>query len=99
MWLPSPVYERVPQFWLLLGLLFMSSGTYLGFEHALSFVYFAVGFVCVIWSICVLVLRSRSRKFPVPMHVSEPEQPPQSTEQSTEQQAQQPTEQQPEQPG
>jgi hypothetical protein len=64
MWLPTPVYERVPQFWLLLGLLFMSSGTYLGFDYALSFVYFSVGFVCVTWSITVFVKRSRYRTNP-----------------------------------
>ncbi len=61
MWLPTPVYERVPQFWLLLGLLFMSSGIYLGFEYSLSFIYLGIGSVCVIWSAAVLVKRSRSR--------------------------------------
>lgn len=61
MWLPTPIYERVPQFYLLLGLLFMSSGTYLGFDYALSFGYFAVGFACVVWSITVYVKRARYR--------------------------------------
>jgi hypothetical protein len=62
MWLPAPVYERIPQFWLLLGLLFMSSGTYLGFDYELSFVYFGVGFTCVVWGACVFVMRLRHRK-------------------------------------
>lgn len=61
MWLPTPIYERLPQFWLLLGLLFMSSGTYLGFDYELSFVYFGVGAICVVWSIAVVVKRSRYR--------------------------------------
>jgi hypothetical protein len=61
MWLPTPLYERIPQFWLLIGLLFMSSGTYLGFDYSLSFVYFGVGFVCLIWSVAVFVKRSRYR--------------------------------------
>ncbi len=64
MWLPTPLYERVPQFWLLLGLLFMSSGTYLGFDYALSFAYFGVGFACFIWSGTVFVRRSRYRSDP-----------------------------------
>jgi hypothetical protein len=64
MWLPTPVYERIPQFWLLLGLLFMSLGTYLGFEYSVSFLYFAVGFVCVGWSFCVSVMRSINRRNP-----------------------------------
>jgi hypothetical protein len=65
MWLPTPIYERLPQFWLLLGLLFMTSGTYLGFDYSLSFAYFAVGFACVIWSVALFVKRSRYRSNPV----------------------------------
>jgi hypothetical protein len=61
MWLPTPIYERVTQFWLLIGLLFMSSGTYLGFDYSLSFLYFGVGIVCIIWSGTVYVRRARYR--------------------------------------
>ncbi len=61
MWLPTPVYERIPQFWLLLGLLFMSSGTYLGFDYSLSFLYFGVGFGCCLWSIWIFTTRARAR--------------------------------------
>ncbi len=64
MWLPTPVYERLPQFWMLLGLLFMSLGTRLGFEFSLSFLYFAVGFVCVGQSFCISVMRAISRRNP-----------------------------------
>ena len=62
MWLPTPIYERVPQFWLLLGLLFMSSGTYLGFDYALSFLYFGVGFICAVWSLWIFSMRATARK-------------------------------------
>ena len=62
MWLPTPVYERIPQFWLLLGLLFMSAGTYLGFDYALSFLYFGVGFVCCAWSLWIFTMRATARK-------------------------------------
>lgn len=61
MWLPTPIYERIPQFWLLLGLLFMSSGTYLGFEYELSFLYFGVGFVCCAWSLWIFTMRLKHR--------------------------------------
>ncbi len=64
MWLPTPVYERLPQFWILLGLLFMSLGTRLGFEYSLSFLYFAVGFICVGQSFCISVMRAISRRNP-----------------------------------
>lgn len=64
MWIPTPIYERIPQFWLLLGLLFMSSGIYLSFEYELSFVYFGVGFACCLWSARVFALRLMHRKAP-----------------------------------
>ena len=48
MWLPTPIYERIPQFWFLLGLLFMSCGTYIDFDYDFAFLYFSVGFLCSI---------------------------------------------------
>lgn len=36
-WLPTPIYERIPHFYFLAGLLFMTDGLYLGFENAFSF--------------------------------------------------------------
>lgn len=62
MWLPTPIYERVPQFWLLLGLLFMSSGTYLGFDYPLTKLYFGTGFICTAWSLWIFTMRFRNRK-------------------------------------
>ena len=62
MWLPTPIYERVPQFWLLLGLLFMSCGTYLGFDYNLSFLYFGTGFICAFWSLLIFSMRLRNRQ-------------------------------------
>ncbi len=64
MWIPTPIYERIPQFWLLLGLLFMSSGTYLGFDYSLSFLYFGIGFVCSIWSLWIFSMRLKARSDP-----------------------------------
>ena len=61
MWIPTPVYERLPQFWLLLGLLFISSGAYLGFEYRLSFAYFFIGALCVVWSAKTLIMRQKFR--------------------------------------
>jgi len=61
MWLPKSVYERVPQYWLLLGLLFMSSGMYLGFAYRLAYFYFGVGFFCALWSMWTFSVRLRNR--------------------------------------
>lgn len=65
MWLPTPIYERVPQFWFLLGLLFISSGVYLGFDYRLSFAYLFVGAICIVWSFVILVRRSHFRNKPI----------------------------------
>lgn len=61
MWLPTPVYEKIPQFWLLIGLLFVALGLYIGFEFELIFYYLALGVVCVIRSLWIHVLRRRFR--------------------------------------
>ena len=64
MWLPIPIYERIPQFWFLLGLLFIATGLYLGFEFALSFWYIAVGFSCCSYAVGILLVRLRARQDP-----------------------------------
>lgn len=71
MWLPTPIYERAPQFWLLLGLLFISSGIYLGFETTMAFVYIGVGFFCIAWSAGIIIMRSKSRRHPLPADVTD----------------------------
>ena len=74
MWLPTQFYERVPQFWFLLGLLFVSNGVYMGFESKMSFVYTSVGALCVVWSTAILVKRSRFRNKPIRIIRDEPTQ-------------------------
>jgi len=64
MWIPTPIYERIPQFWLLLGLLFMSSGVYLGFDYELTFLYFGTGVFCVVWGARIFVMRHIYRNKP-----------------------------------
>jgi hypothetical protein len=83
MHLPTPIYERVPQFWLLLGLLFMASGTYLGFDYSLSFMYFGVGIACAVWSMWIFSMRATARGHaPAQKNVS----PPATADAQTEQQ-------------
>lgn len=62
MWIPSPIYERIPQFWFLLGLLFISAGLYLGFEYVLSFYYCALGSLCCVYAAAVFLMRLRYRQ-------------------------------------
>jgi hypothetical protein len=42
---------------LLLGLLFMSSGVYLGFDYELTFLYFGTGVFCVVWGARIFMMR------------------------------------------
>lgn len=62
MWLPTPIYERVPQLLLLLGVLFMSSGIYLSFDYELSYFYFGASFACCMLSLWVFSVRLRNQK-------------------------------------
>lgn len=71
MWLPTPIYERAPLFSLLLGLLFVSAGIYMGFESTMAFVYIGAGFFCISWSARVVIMRSKSRHYSPPAEVTD----------------------------
>lgn len=64
MWIPTPLYERIPLLWLLLSLLFMSSGMYLGFDYELTLLYFGTGVFCVVWGARIFVMRHVYRNKP-----------------------------------
>jgi hypothetical protein len=61
MWLPTPVYERLPQFFFLLGLLFIANGLYLGFDFGIAFAYVGFGLWCSAYGIGIFVLRGIRR--------------------------------------
>lgn len=66
MWLPTPVYEKAPHYWLLLGLLFIVVGMYLGYARDPIFIYtgIAVGVACCAWGIRVLAKRAKRSEEP-----------------------------------
>ena len=51
----SNLVERAPMVWLLLGLLIISGGLYVGFDNALSFVYLFVGGFCSVYGIVLFI--------------------------------------------
>ena len=51
----SDLIERAPIVWLLLGLLIIAGGLYLGFDSALSFVYMFVGGFCSVYGIVLFI--------------------------------------------
>ncbi len=64
MWLPTPVYERLPQFFLLLGLLFVANGLYLGFDYGMAFVYIGFGIWCSAYGVGIFIVRKVRRSQP-----------------------------------
>ena len=62
MWIPTRIYERMPQFYIFIGLLFMSSGLYLGFDFKLTFVYLGTGIFCFVWGLRIFLTRLVHRK-------------------------------------
>ena len=68
--LVSDIFERLPQVWLLLGLLFFATGLYLGFDYSLSFVYLMVGTACSLYGVLLFIFMRREnpkRKNPSPL--------------------------------
>lgn len=63
MWIPGPIYDRAPHYWLLIGLLLVIVGIYLGMEMHRAFLY--VG-VFLGGSSCVWALRVFQRRTQVP---------------------------------
>ena len=66
MWLPSPIYEKAPHYWLLLGLLLIVLGVYLGFQVESSYMYLGVtsGLASCAWSVRTYWQRSSHRERP-----------------------------------
>ncbi len=54
--LTSDIFERLPQVWVLVGLLIISTGLYLGFEYSLVFVYLGIGIICFLYGLVLFAL-------------------------------------------
>ncbi len=57
MWLPTPAYERIPQFYVLLGMLFFANGLYLGVEFEITLYYLGAGITSFLYGISVFMTR------------------------------------------
>jgi len=66
MWLPTSIYERIPQFYVLAGLLLITDGLYLGYEmtysFAFSYFYFGLGVASLTYGVGLFVVRATYRK-------------------------------------
>ena len=62
MLLPESIYNRIPQIWILMGLMFFASGLYLGFEYKMVFAYLGMGAVSVLRGMWIYNARSEVEK-------------------------------------
>lgn len=62
MWLPKPLYDHLPRFWLLLGVAFLAGGIYLDFGDALKIAYFVFAVFCFGQSAWTFAARRRFRR-------------------------------------
>lgn len=60
--LPTPIYEKTPQLWLLMGVLFVVLGSYIGFAYSLTYFYVLLGIVCTVRGFRVLRMRKHYRR-------------------------------------
>ena len=54
--LTSDIFERLPQVWVLVGLLIIATGVYLGFDYSLVFVYLGIGITCFLYGLVMFLL-------------------------------------------
>ena len=62
MFLPEGVYNRIPQIWILMGLMFIACGLYLGFEYKMIFAYLGMGAVSILRGMWIYDARSEIQK-------------------------------------
>jgi hypothetical protein len=62
MWIPKPIYDHTPTFWLLLGLLFLAGGIFLNFVDALRIAYFVFAAFCCGHAVWTFLARRRFRQ-------------------------------------
>ena len=62
MWLPTPIYERTPQLWLLMAALFVVLALYIGFDYTLTYFYVLLGVICGVRGVHILQMRKTYRR-------------------------------------
>ena len=69
----NDLVERAPMVWLLLGLLIISSGLYIGFENSLVFVYLFVGGFCSVYGLVLFIFLALEKPHKAPPRPLSPE--------------------------
>jgi len=61
MWLPRPVYEALPLFYVVIGSIMVAGVAYIGFNVRSMPFYLIVGILCIAFGVLVQHLRLRAR--------------------------------------
>lgn len=61
MWLPTKLYEGLPIWWILVGLVFMLSALYLGLDYGPAYGYLGLGVGCSVFGLMITLWRSQHR--------------------------------------
>ena len=77
MWVPKPIYDHAPSFWVLLGLLFLAGGIYLELSDGVQAAYFVFATFCFSHAAWTFVARRRNRR---QAEARSPAEPAESTE-------------------
>lgn len=62
MWIPKPIYDHAPLFWLLLGALFLAGAIYLNLSDGLRAAYYVFATFCFGHALWTFIARRRSRQ-------------------------------------
>lgn len=64
MHIPEKYYERIPQFYFIVGILLLANSFYLGIDDFAAYFYMAFGFVSLLYAVGVKRARERNRNYP-----------------------------------
>jgi hypothetical protein len=62
MWIPTPIYEALPYFYVGAGILFFSGTTYIGLSAPGAFLYLGTGVYSIAWGAMIFAKRSAYRQ-------------------------------------
>lgn len=65
MHIPDKYYERIPQFYFIVGVLLLVNSMYLGMENFAAYFYLAFGCVSILYAVGVKRARERNRDYPL----------------------------------
>jgi hypothetical protein len=62
--IPEKYYERIPQFYFVVGVLLLANAMYLGLEDFAAYFYLAFGIVSLLYAVGVKRARENNRNYP-----------------------------------